>query len=126
MSPFSPEIAREIGVKHHWKCEECGKRFQEGWLVDMAHYPDKHNKKLPEYNSTESGRPMCLVCHFREHVDMGDYRSASMVATRIYRNGLRHREVYARHPDWKESDWLQFVDYMDSLGLRGKIGVNMR
>lgn len=64
---FPEWIRRIIGRRDGWKCQEqdCDKRFQDGYNVDIAHY--NHDKNSPEYNDPNNGRVLCLDHHEIEH-----------------------------------------------------------
>jgi len=63
---FTRDVAREIGVRDNWTCTKTGKRFQDGNLVDIAHYD--HDRNRPWYNSVRNGRVLARVPHLEEHI----------------------------------------------------------
>jgi hypothetical protein len=79
---FLREIAKEIGKRDKWTCQDCGRKWSDGWLVDVAHYPDHHRKDDPAYQETTSGRVLCLECHEKEHENLGQPGSAQLIENR--------------------------------------------
>lgn len=70
---FSLLVRKAIGKRDKWKCqwedEECNKRFQDGWMVDVAHYD--HDKKNPMYDDESNGRVLCVDHHQEDHERYG-------------------------------------------------------
>lgn len=62
---FSKETRKKIGQRDHWACSDCGKRFDEGWMLHASHYD--HDRDNPDYDSMETGRMQCVEDHLRFH-----------------------------------------------------------
>lgn len=85
---FLESVRKEIGKRDHWTCCDCGRQWQDGWLVDAAHDSDKHGK---EHQDPSEGRILCLRCHLLQHIGMEDYNSAFLILQRILKShGGRH------------------------------------
>ena len=78
---FSIESRKEIGKRDNWTCQVCGKKFQDGWLVDAAHYD--HDKTKENYNNPKNGRILCLDDHLKEHEAKGDFLSVELIRRRL-------------------------------------------
>lgn len=77
-SAFSTPVRKEIGRRDDWECQgegDCShcaggrpKRFDEGWMVDAAHYPELHHKRNnPLYDTPDAGRIRCIEGHIIDH-----------------------------------------------------------
>jgi hypothetical protein len=65
--------------------------------MDMAHDDEMHYKKNdPEYNNPDKGRCTCRICHFLQHVEIGNMAWTQKTAQRIWDSGLRHFSVYQK------------------------------
>lgn len=125
-SAFTPDIARVIGERDKWTCQcGCGKRFQDGYLMDIAHESNLHyNKHHPDYNKPESGRCTYVVCHFLQHWDMyltsgGDRELmwARASAQRIWDRGIRTHKVYINNPRLFVNDRILFREMLLALEI---------
>ena len=92
---FVPEIRKEIGRRDRWVCQGIelldgcywtpinGKpaRFQDGYMVQAAHYPDKQKYTGKGYHdkNPEHGRCLCTACHALEEVANGNLRGARLL-----------------------------------------------
>ena len=63
---FSLRIRKEIGMRDHWTCQDCGDQFKDGIMVHASHY--NHDKNLPIYDTVENGRIQCVDCHENYHI----------------------------------------------------------
>jgi hypothetical protein len=92
---FVPEIRKAIGRRDNWVCQGIdlmdgcywtpinGKpaRFQDGYMVQAAHYPDKQKYTGKGYHdkNLEHGRCLCTVCHALEEINNGNKRGAELL-----------------------------------------------
>ncbi len=80
---FTISARKEIGRRDRWECQgreerECcmvestGKaaRFQDGYYVTAAHYPEDHHHSGKGYHDTETahGRILCTIDHALEEI----------------------------------------------------------
>lgn len=127
---FPFDRAKEIGRRDRWTCRDMGRRFQDGWLVDIAHYD--HDKSKPWYNSLRNGRVLCRTAHLEEHIrwhlsDGLHRKPVELHAQRnwgyftndgVFREGLHTYQVYPRSPE------LILIDRRETLGLFEKYGLD--
>lgn len=89
------EARKEAGARDHWTCQGVGEepcyqaslngghpaRFQDGYWVQLAHYPEKHHLTGKGYHDPdpENARVLCTLCHACEEVDRGNERGARLV-----------------------------------------------
>lgn len=64
---FSKDVRKEIGTRDKWTCQDCGKQFKDGYMVQAAHESDRHHKGHPMYNDPTSGKIRCIDCHQAQH-----------------------------------------------------------
>lgn len=92
---FVPEVRKEIGRRDRWVCQGIplldgcywtpinGKpaRFQDGYMVQAAHYPEKQKYTGKGYHdkNPEHGRCLCTVCHALEEMNNGNRRGAELL-----------------------------------------------
>lgn len=74
---FSRPVRQEIGKRDNWTCQNCGKKFSDGWMVQAAHYDHDRNKK--DYDRPESGRILCTQCHIDDELKRGSKQSAALL-----------------------------------------------
>lgn len=74
---FSRPVRQEIGERDNWTCQNCGKRFQDGWMVQAAHYD--HDKRKPTYDDPNTGRILCTLCHIQDELDHGNTHAAALL-----------------------------------------------
>ena len=103
---FSTGVRKEIGKRDHWQCQAdicfwervTGKpaRFQDGFMVEAAHYPHKHNGHVDE--DSTNGRILCTVDHAIEELHRGNEGGARLLLSRgIYTWDYakkHHKQVY--------------------------------
>lgn len=88
---FTREVARKIGKRANWGCEEegCDKNWKDGWKMDAAH--KDHSRSNPDYNDPDNGWFLCLAHHLLDHLKRGDTNSANLIQSRMDK-GERWRE----------------------------------
>jgi hypothetical protein len=93
---FSRKSKHEIGKRDRWTCVECGREFQDGWMVHGAHNSDKHHKG-PHYDKPSSGAIRCVDCHQEQH-ENGTTLGASgdAYATNLLRATDRRTKKYRK------------------------------
>lgn len=111
---FTEQARKEIGKRDHWTCqghvvgEECfwekvtGKpaKFQDGYMVTAAHYPDVHEQTGKGYcdDNIENGRMLCTMDHAVEEIERGNEKGARLVAQMgVYtweRAAKEHKQIY--------------------------------
>lgn len=68
-------------ARDHGECVECGKRFNDGWLLDCAH--NDHSRENEDYDNVNNGRVLCLDDHLKHHLAIGDQNGAYLIRRRI-------------------------------------------
>ena len=99
---FSYRTRREIGVRDNWTCQECGKSFQGGYMVQAAHYD--HDRKKKNYDDATNGRILCTECHIQDELKRGDKIGARLLRrhqTIFTYDRLAHPEKYRERPKRK-------------------------
>lgn len=91
---FPVWMRREHGKKVGWRCERCGRRFADGWLIEFHHIKPTSAGGEDTWDNIEA---LCVEDHYYAHVDLrskglDDPRSAGLVYARLQRTGGRTRE----------------------------------
>jgi hypothetical protein len=66
LAAFSPASRRKIGERDNWTCQVTGKRFQDGWVVHMAH--KNHDKSRADYDDPDNGITLAVEAHLAQHI----------------------------------------------------------
>ncbi len=96
---FTYAVRREIGKRDNWTCQNCGKSFQNGWMVQAAHYD--HDPRKKKYNDPKNGRILCTECHIQDELDNGNKHTAALVrrTQTVYTyDRIKHPEKYGERP----------------------------
>lgn len=120
---FRPDIARKILQRDRWSCQcGCGGSLRDGQMMEVAHYPEKHNRKLDTY--IPNGRALTRRCHLNEHLDMlqaeySEYNlaSAKLSAQNCFTNGFHTWKHYETQPEQLDQDRTELVLMLESRGL---------
>lgn len=119
MTPFSYESRKEIGAREKWTCEDCGRRFQDGFMVDASH--NCHDRD-ENYDNPDNGCIQCLHCHLVRHIEImqdeeSDWsvQSVRLIAMRAYNNGL-HTYNYSTE-ETLVNDRNEVIELLESYGL---------
>lgn len=73
---FHPGVRKAIFKRDGATCANCGKRWDDGWMLQCAHYAsrdwakDTHNPVHPLHRHPDGGRLLCVECHLSEHTQM--------------------------------------------------------
>lgn len=93
---FSFSSRQKMFARDKGACVVCGKRFEDGWLLDCAH--DDHDHSKDYYDDICNGRVLCLDHHLQQHLRMGDKNSAYLIQRRINdTHGGRTRKWLEEH-----------------------------
>ena len=65
-------VRKRIFKRDNATCQVCGRRWNDGWFLQCAHY--ENGKTKPTNNSVNGGRMLCISCHIAEHKKL--YRQA--------------------------------------------------
>lgn len=113
---FSRGSRREILIRDHYCCFDCGRHMRDGWRLDAAHYI--HDRHRPFYNVPENGRALCLLDHLKSTViDDGDLYAAQLIVSRAWERGLHHDEWYKVDPELLIDDRISLVMAIEQLGI---------
>lgn len=87
---FSMTQRRLWGKTKKWKCERCGRKFSEGWLLEFHHRIPSHLKGT---DTEENAELLCLGCHAIRHREMETNAkiSAQLIEERLRRTQGRVR-----------------------------------
>ena len=100
MGSFPKYIRRLAGRIRGWRCEKCGRRFDEGWMIECHHIIPSSEGGPDTLNNLQL---LCTSCHYSRHVwlakhGIGDLRSPSLVKYRLKRTrGGRPRKWLLSH-----------------------------
>ena len=89
---------RQVG----WKCEVCGRRFSQGWMIEFHHiYPTYAGGK----DTFDNMQALCLLHHYEAHLELRakgiDHpNSASLVKARLDKSGGR-TDRWLKKNAWK-------------------------
>lgn len=61
---FSKQVRVEMFVRDNATCQDCGRKWDDGWMLQAAHYDHSRNRN---YDCVENGRMLCIDCHIRDH-----------------------------------------------------------
>jgi len=78
---FSIGSRQTIIRRDSGECVDCGKRFDEGWLLDCSHVDHDHSKDC--YDNPNNGRVQCLDDHLKYHQELGDRNGVYLIQKRI-------------------------------------------
>ena len=118
---FTTEVRKFIGKRDKWTCQNCGRRFRDGWMVQAAHY--NHDRQSVEYNNPDNGRILCLECHLREHLEKNDIRSAQLIARHIWNNGFHTTSWTGRRRTNIDRDREKLVSILDEYANASNLTV---
>lgn len=76
-SAFNKWTRVEIGRRDKWTCQETGKQFRDGWMLQAAHYPDCHKDGWDD--NPDNGRMLCTESHIREEIRRGNLHGARLL-----------------------------------------------
>lgn len=71
---FTFRARREMGERDDWTCQETGKQFKDGWMMQAAHYPDEHQSAPDE--DISKGRMLSTEAHILEELRRGNMNGA--------------------------------------------------
>lgn len=120
---FKPKIAYEIGRRARWTCCcGCGRRFQDGWLVEAAHKIGTH-QPTPDGN-IDHGELRAKVCHLQQHIEelqkertWTNIRAVELASQRAFQSGFHTYRVYEEHPEQLDQDRQELFTILTDSGL---------
>lgn len=110
-SAFTYAARREIGERDSWACQcGCGRSYQQGWMVQAAHYSEKHQKAWD--NNPRNGRIMATECHLLEEIQRGNIWGAK----ELWKSQtIRHYEWINSHGGQDEKEPFEY--YLQKAGV---------
>ena len=96
---FPKRLRKLAGALRGWKCEICGRKFSQGWMIEAHHIIPTHAKGK---DTLDNLRLVCLFCHRDLHKKLaregkGHPNSARLIEARIKRTGGRTRSWIKSH-----------------------------
>lgn len=91
---FPKAMRYAIGKDRGWVCQRCGRRWKDGWLMEVHH-------KLPTLNggrdTPENAEILCIFCHAIRHKELVERglsctQSIRLIEARIERTGGRWKK----------------------------------
>ena len=86
--PFPEPVRKQVGKDRGWVCEDCKKRWSDGWLMEVHHILPS---SLGGSDEPSNARILCVSCHLKAHERMGHPHSPSIIRARLARTGGRWR-----------------------------------
>jgi len=89
--PFPYKMRKRIGKKRGWRCEVCGRKFSEGFLLEFHHITfTSWGGKDTEDNCLI----VCLDCHLKLHLDAVEldprqFASVNLIKARLKKTNGR-------------------------------------
>mgnify|MGYP000066162893 CR=1 FL=1 len=93
MGAFPKSFRMAYGHSVGWKCEDCGRAWKDGWMLEFHHIiPTSAGGK----DTSDNCRLCCRTCHLKAHKrlrarNLDDPRSVGLIERRIAKEGLRRR-----------------------------------
>ena len=92
---FPRGIRKQAGRERGWKCEKCGKRYCDCYLLDCHHKNPEHDGGKDDI---ENLIILCLLCHAEAHKELGDDDVVKSIMGRYKnRSGGRTRDWLAKN-----------------------------
>ena len=90
---FSQNQKRKWGKRLGWRCELCGRSYNEGYLLEFHHIiPTSAGGN----DTWDNAQLLCLFCHADAHILLEErgigYPSANIVLARLVRTRGRRRK----------------------------------
>lgn len=110
---FSKPVRKDILRRDRYTCQHCGRRYYPGgqrpdgkwlteWMMHAAHIVHDHDS--PMYDDMRNGRGLCVPCHLRETIELGQLGGAQLLARHVYIHSFHTWEYLRRHPEVLEQD----------------------
>lgn len=65
--PFPKILTKQWGKEVGWKCEVCGRRWKDGWLLEAHH---KIPSSMGGKDTRDNFQLLCVSCHMAAHEDI--------------------------------------------------------
>ena len=118
---FRRSVAKKIGRRDRWTCQVTGRKFKDGWLLDVAHLDHTRNEN---YNNPDNGLVLSRSAHLLDHItrwkQLGGEENLvpiRLLAKRNFRTGLRHFEIYRDNPELLDQDRTETVMLLRNEGF---------
>lgn len=87
---FPKHMRMEWGKKVGWKCERCGRRFQDGFMVEFHHVRPTSQGGQDTYDNIMC---VCRECHLFFHQELAkedarQHNSVRIIQERIKKAGI--------------------------------------
>ena len=93
MGNFPKAVRRIAFARANGQCEDCGRKFSEGWQLDCHH-------KLPHSfggeDTLDNAVMLCLECHAKRHRALGMHRAVQSIKSRMRMSGGGRTEEWLR------------------------------
>ena len=91
---FPIAMRKEAGKRRGWKCEICGRKFTNGFLMECHH---RIATSRGGEDTLENLQILCMFCHYNMHKDMATKglchpASASIIKRRLEKTKGRTKE----------------------------------
>lgn len=75
--PYVRDVRVYILWRDNHTCQNCRKKFHDGWNLQAAHYPEFHKNGWD--NDPNHGRALCTRCHVIEELSRGNINGAKLL-----------------------------------------------
>lgn len=95
---FPKAMRMTYGKLVGWKCEQCGKKFHDGWMTEFHHRKPTHSGGKDTYENMEC---LCVKCHAKAHDRLantgeGHPKSARLVWHRFRKSKGGHTKKWLK------------------------------
>jgi len=94
MGDFPKRVRRIAFARANGMCEDCGRKFSQGWQLDCHHIiPSSFGGD----DTLDNAVMLCLECHAKRHEYLGMHRAVQSIRERIESShGGRTRDFLSR------------------------------
>ena len=88
---FPRDLVKIWGKRKGWKCEKCGRRWADGWLLEFHH---RIPSSLGGPDTEDNAILLCVGCHYNAHkaIEIGGRLSAQLIKQRLDKSGGRWKK----------------------------------
>ena len=104
MGSFPKRIRVQAFARAHGACEDCGRRLNEGWQLDVHH---EQPTSFGGADTIDNAVVVCLECHAARHEAWGMRRAVASIRARIKSSYGGHTRDWIRRNQCQENRFTQ-------------------